>query len=104
MSRELRLFGTTSALQYDVDVFLDRVNVGTYSDSKQEWRDGGDRIQWVLACVTDQRGEWKMQICGLEYSLLTMHTSMGHGITTEEQYLQWQENVRFAQSRLRHHQ
>lgn len=101
MSRELRLFGNIEALRYDVDVFLDRVNVGRYYERVQEWRDGGDRVKWVL--VENGDIEWRMQICGMEYSHLTLHTSLGLGITTKEESDHHRENIDYAMSRLRYH-
>lgn len=101
VSRELRLFGNIEALHYDVDVFLDRVNVGRYYKRVQEWRDGGDRVKWVLVEMGDI--EWRMQICGLEYSHLTLHTSLGLGIATKEESEHHRENINYAMSRLRYH-
>lgn len=103
MSRELRLFGDLADLYRDQDKFLSMATGGYLTGTgADEWRGhDGDRVKWVL--VENGDIEWRMQICGLEYSHLTLHTSLGLGITTKEESEHHRENINYAMSRLRYH-
>ncbi|AMR57255.1 hypothetical protein vB_PsyM_KIL3b_0003 [Pseudomonas phage vB_PsyM_KIL3b] len=101
MSRELRLFGTWAHLYNDVEIFLRRTNTGHFRERVFEWHDQSDRIKWVVAPCYDT--EWRMQIAGMQFSHVTIHTSFAIEVRSEEEYNNVQDNIRYAQSRLRYY-